>query len=139
MGTRAVIRFVEQNGQVETCFGTAYKHYDGSPSRLGADILRHLNQGRARVVKHRTTNEEPPESFHRMGQLAVYLLGALGRYNDDLRLCAEGQGLHHHGDAEYAYKLFTKEDSEEIWLQLYHWSEEVFEGHLCSMPDYDRF
>lgn len=138
MGTRALIRFVERNGYEETCFGTAYKHCDGPPSRLGADILRHLNQGRTRVVKHLRTGERPPDIVHGMGQLAAYLLGALGRENDDLRLCAEGQG-HLHGDAEYTYKLFTRENSEEIWVELYHWSDEVFEGHLCRLPDQDQY
>jgi hypothetical protein len=119
MSTRANIHFVGIYGDTEHIASNIYRHSEGYPSGLGADLHKFLDE----VAKLKDTRFSDPEYL-----AAKFLVWQAGEYNTDyvknettgewetvrckspLEFLSVSPCIKDHGDIEYIYKVVSSHE-----------------------------
>lgn len=79
MGTRSLVHIQDEGKTLVTL----YRQYDGYPTGIGADIIKALANGKAKLTGGGYSGgDAAPQMFNGMGCLAAYLVGALKTPHD---------------------------------------------------------
>ncbi|MFA5999896.1 MAG: hypothetical protein WC783_02870 [Candidatus Paceibacterota bacterium] len=126
MGTRGIILVcdnIEKNNTPvygdDTLFieATMYFQFDTYPTGLGDDIKNALNGGNVQIINGISMNQESPEYFNRIPDLAAYLVYKLKEQHPRIGSVELGNSTRNTYGIEYIYILYPLKVCEESFKE----------------------
>lgn len=104
MSTRANIHFINKYSDGESMAANIYRHSDGYPSGLGADLHRFLDEA-AKLDDNRFSDAEYLAAKFLVWQAHEYATDYKGNEKGRLDFLSVAPCIKDHGDIEYQYKV----------------------------------
>lgn len=126
MGTRSTTTIIDNDGQRLVMI---YRQFDGYPTGMGADIKNILDDGKAKLVNGYGLDQDNPQIFNGMGDLAAYLIGKL-KTSGEKTIGNVYIFPPDNGGEEYNYTLSVKND--QVHLTLEGHGYDLYDGPLVD-------